>query len=507
MNSLNLLIEFFDAHDSRRNAEFLWALHENLTNKVIDQIHVFQIVPARLQFSSPKLNILSLSERATFADLFGYCNEQLDGQICLIANSDIVFNGSLQIVHQLDLDKRLVALSRWEMEFHGSSFQYRLFDNAASQDTWIFQSPVSFFKELSFYPGTPGCDNRIARIFNDNGYRVNNPAKRIVTSHFHFIRNTLVPAANRVPGPYLLVPTTDDLSGGPANIEIDGFDERGHPVIGQKRTVAEQGTSEPSIEILSSRLPPKGKSHFRSKSSDDFPARILFDHLPRCGGTTLTCFLEQHYPPELVFRTNGWNPQQSVQRFRTLAQADRHRLRLITGHETHHLITDVHPDTLIVTLLRDPVERIASHYRHVLFDESHYLHREVTERRMTLEQYALSGLSNELFNWYTMHFSGIPAEMLEKAPESAVDAAAERISDVYDLTGFLEDLPSFIEKLRIMAGLHGAFPNDRLNETGRDDSAVLFTESIRSRIAEHNLLDVMLFERLREKHGKLHVPV
>jgi hypothetical protein len=51
-----------------------------------------------------------------------------------------------------------------------------------------------------------------------------------------------------------------------------------------------------------------------------------------------------------------------------------------------------------VTLFRDPVERIISHYEFVLRTPKHYLHDEVTSNNYTLLDYALSDLSIELDN-------------------------------------------------------------------------------------------------------------
>lgn len=47
-----------------------------------------------------------------------------------------------------------------------------------------------------------------------------------------------------------------------------------------------------------------------------------------------------------------------------MPQSQRHRYRLITGHLTDDLLSDVHPDMIRITVLRDPVERIVSYYWH-----------------------------------------------------------------------------------------------------------------------------------------------
>lgn len=201
---MNLLIELFRPKDRRRDAEYLYSLHENLGNDFIEKVFVFIEPDTVIHFQSDKLELIVRSQRPTYLDLFQFCNENLDGEVCVVANGDIIFNNSLEQLSEISLDEKFLALSRWEAG--EASDRLRLFDLPSSQDCWIFQAPLKTTDKMDFNLGIPGCDNRIAFLVHDLGYEVLNPSHSIVTVHFHHSMVRTYTSEDRVPGPYCLVP-------------------------------------------------------------------------------------------------------------------------------------------------------------------------------------------------------------------------------------------------------------------------------------------------------------
>lgn len=83
--------------------------------------------------------------------------------------------------------------------------------------------------------------------------------------------------------------------------------------------------------------------------------RLVFLHLPKTAGTSLRAALARHFRPEEVFRPEGladWGE----------ALADPGRYRFWAGHMPFSLVALIPPPVFVVTLLRDPVERILSLY-------------------------------------------------------------------------------------------------------------------------------------------------
>lgn len=231
----------------------------------------------------------------------------------------------------------------------------------------------------------------------------------------------------------------------------------------------------------------------------DAPHRILFNHVPKCAGTTVTQYLKFHFPRRLVFQMNGRRAFESVERFRALPQRSRFRFRLIVGHSAHSLLDLVHPDTITVTLLRDPIDRIISHYFFVKHDKAHYLHERVVRSGITLEDYATSRLSDELENFYTTHFTGWTTAQVRKNPNEALAMAAETILGRYKIVGFQEDLAATAQRLRIAGNLRRPFTNFARKKSNDRAAPRDIPEVARKAIAETNSVDIQLFSLLRSR--------
>ena len=116
------------------------------------------------------------------------------------------------------------------------------------------------------------------------------------------------------------------------------------------------------IAKLMAKIKQEIKREIFSYFSKENPNKILFDHLPKCGGSSLNKYLEMHYPRRRTFSIDGYHPEVSVEKFKNLSKKNRHGYDLVKGHLAHELLDYVHPECLKVTVLREPVDRIISHY-------------------------------------------------------------------------------------------------------------------------------------------------
>jgi len=228
---MNLIIEYFNSQNHMRNGEYLYCLHQNLGNDLIDSVYLFTEEDAELNFESPKIKKVIRNKRPTYQEIFEFCNENLKDEICIVANADIIFDDTLRFFKSINMDKNFYALSRWEISTRdGKTWEIEPYENAASQDSWIFKAPVKTTDEMNYTMGVPGCDNKITYHMRELGYTCRNPGKKVVSIHFHPTSwRTYDWKDDRVPGPYLLVAPVDNFTGTPSYIDIDGFDEQGRP--------------------------------------------------------------------------------------------------------------------------------------------------------------------------------------------------------------------------------------------------------------------------------------
>lgn len=186
------------------------------------------------------------------------------------------------------------------------------------------------------------------------------------------------------------------------------------------------------------------------------PRRVLFDHLAKCAGTTIGQYLKRQYLGRLVFTIDE---QESVKAFQLLPERSRYRYHLIKGHGAHDLLDYVHPDTITLTIFREPIERIVSHYLYVKQCTKHHLHDRVINSGIELKDYASSGISCELRNWYTTHFTGLSLDAVESNPDDSVPRAARIITEKYGVVGFQDQLIEAMCKLRTAESIHEPFRN------------------------------------------------
>lgn len=208
----HLIIEYHVPKNKDRHEEYLTCLRENLKNPHIEKVHIFSesnrkrppIEDSKIVY--PKIRKLSVGEhresepgksylkisdksRATFSGLFRYARESLSGKSCIIANSDIFFDETLEVINGADLDKTMICLSRWDIKRGLGGNAVKLFNRPDSQDSWIFASPMNKKVEerSNFFLGRIGCDNALAWIAHEEGMKLTNPAHQIISKHLHMV--------------------------------------------------------------------------------------------------------------------------------------------------------------------------------------------------------------------------------------------------------------------------------------------------------------------------------
>src|SRR5690606_18742995 len=79
---------------------------------------------------------------------------------------------------------------------------------------------------------------------------------------------------------------------------------------------------------------------------------------------------------------------------------------LIKGHMPFGVHEYLPNESTYITMLRDPVERVISHYDYVLRRTTHHLRARIIESNMDLEAYVTSGITHEMDNGQVRLLSG-----------------------------------------------------------------------------------------------------
>ena len=227
-----LLTEYFTSSNLNRDFEYKTCISENLKCESLDKVIIFiSDETSELKLESDKLEIIKLKERPTFKFLFEWCNLNYPEKVCIVGNTDIIYDNSLDNLNDVNLENKFVALTRWDIIPKDNQLFLQFYDipwrgittGMFSQDSWIFKTPIKVDDRSNFLMGKLGCDNRIVQIYHELGYDVKNPSKKIVTKHLHASNYRTYGNSDMVLGPYLLVQPTDDLTSMPWKQTIPHF--------------------------------------------------------------------------------------------------------------------------------------------------------------------------------------------------------------------------------------------------------------------------------------------
>lgn len=184
---VRLFINKYSSPNEQRNAELAYCLGEN--KKLFNTIYL-------------------LDGRPTYQQIFDKINDVTgDNDINVIANSDIFFDKTIFDAAYLS-PSECYALSRWDV-LSLYPFNAKIYNEAGSQDVWIFKGKVKKLLFADFPLGVMGCDNRIAFELS-NVYKVSNPATKIKCYHYHLSNYRTYDTHKRtkenvIPEPYLAI--------------------------------------------------------------------------------------------------------------------------------------------------------------------------------------------------------------------------------------------------------------------------------------------------------------
>ena len=132
---------------------------------------------------------------------------------------------------------------------------------------------------------------------------------------------------------------------------------------------------------------------------------VIFMHIPKAAGSTLHSVLTRCYRRNETFNVKGARSPE-VAEFAASRIEDRVRIRLVKGHLLFGFHKYLPRPSTYITILRDPVDRVISHYYYVMRRPHHRLYETVTSANMSLEEYVESGTALELNNGQVRAFYG-----------------------------------------------------------------------------------------------------
>lgn len=133
------------------------------------------------------------NKRWTYGDMLQIAARDYRGQLCVIANTDIVFDSTSSMIPLVCKENRVIALTRWEsahcpnmlghLAYHSPARQW-LF--SGTQDAWAFiAGTIPYLMKEDFSMGVPGCEQAMLASLVMSGCEVISPSIDVRIRHFH----------------------------------------------------------------------------------------------------------------------------------------------------------------------------------------------------------------------------------------------------------------------------------------------------------------------------------
>ena len=196
-----LLTNYFKAPDIERMTEIDVCLDKNLSNPIIKRVVVFLEDGAKLEKLHHNLSVVSLNHRILYNGYFQYANSNYSNDVVVVANNDVYFDDTLDLVNKVNLNNVFIALGKGkDVDVNGKVVRPYC-PTVDSQDCWMFRAPIRAFKS-DWTQGVPGCDNRLVYEARAVGYKVINPILSINSYHLHASKVRYYNLSQFIGGPY-----------------------------------------------------------------------------------------------------------------------------------------------------------------------------------------------------------------------------------------------------------------------------------------------------------------
>jgi glycosyltransferase involved in cell wall biosynthesis len=131
-----------------------------------------------------------INQRPTFEELFDAADMFFPPSMVVVANSDVVFDDTIERLDAKDLQGKFLVLSRRESADGGFTPGAHIADevgmpNTLSADAWIYASPRTERFRADFGVGTFNCDAYLNFHICKSSYRLYNPCLSINAVHVH----------------------------------------------------------------------------------------------------------------------------------------------------------------------------------------------------------------------------------------------------------------------------------------------------------------------------------
>ncbi|MBU2502077.1 sulfotransferase family 2 domain-containing protein [bacterium] len=227
----------------------------------------------------------------------------------------------------------------------------------------------------------------------------------------------------------------------------------------------------------------------------------VFIHVPKTGGSTINGIINRQYPRNRIVGV-GFNHLASQERFLAMSPQEKAGVQCLRGHVAFGIQDALPGPYCLVTLLRDPVARFLSEYKHLAGRGS----RVVTyppEALASLEAHLEYRVASNSLNLQTAQISGylsaniIEGKRLDPLPDDALARALANL-EAFDIPGVLDRFDECLLLMKRRLGWRKPVVSIRKNMAVKGARKFTPSTQLREEIARQAAPDLALYRRALE---------
>ena len=227
--------------------------------------------------------------------------------------------------------------------------------------------------------------------------------------------------------------------------------------------------------------------------------KLIFQHLPKCGGTTFNSILTQNYTKEETFSIKVIDGiKLNTNDFTQLSQTEKDKINLLRGHMEFGLHENFLSDSDYITFLRDPIERIISFYYYVKRVPKHGLYKtHGFTNETTLHEFVTKIKRGDINNGQIRFISG-----LDDTEDKMLERAIYNIDNHFSHVGLLERFDESILLLQKMYNWKKPYYEVSNKTQNRKSVNSIKPETLQA-IKELNNGDLILYNKMSQRFDEL----
>lgn len=220
---------------------------------------------------------------------------------------------------------------------------------------------------------------------------------------------------------------------------------------------------------------------------------LIHLHITKTAGSTIQKMLAKHHLPAALYQVDGRNLPAALDAYLSMPAERRVQIACVYGHMPFGFHHEAGVPARYLTMLRDPVERINSHYHFVRVRPGAALHAQFNEERVSLAEYVtVFSASRFVNNGQVRCLGATKMHPMELPGPEALERAKERLVNGEITFGLVDRFDESMRRFsRSESWALGLVEPQKVNLEKPPLSEV--EAEVRALIAEMNSLDVELY--------------